>query len=184
MAQKKNIMIVSTRTVDQFTERQKFTQWWIWTLIGVAFLVPVGIVLYQIGYQHSPFVPTDLLYQALPFTVLLVMFYLMRLDTVVDASGVSYQFFPFQVAPKRIEWSDVQQLYVRQYSPIKEFGGWGIRFGFEKGWVYSTRGNVGLQVVKKDGKKVLIGTNKEAELRSYMEQLIKSRVLERKIVVG
>ncbi|MES2389410.1 MAG: hypothetical protein V4543_15515, partial [Bacteroidota bacterium] len=54
--------------------------------------------------------------------------------------------------------------YIRTYSPMGEYGGWGIRYGINKGWLYNVSGNMGLQLELLDGKKVLIGTRKPDEI--------------------
>jgi hypothetical protein len=38
-------------------------------------------------------------------------------------------FFSFLFKFKFYPWKDISRIYIRQYSPIKEYGGWGIRFG-------------------------------------------------------
>jgi hypothetical protein len=62
--------------------------------------------------------------------------------------------------------------YIRKYNPIKDYGGWGIRWGsFRKGNAYNMSGNMGLQLVFKDGKKLLFGTQRSSELDQIIEQL-------------
>lgn len=53
-----------------------------------------------------------------------------------------------------------------------DYGGWGLRLGFfGKGRAYNISGNIGMQIVFKDGKKLLIGTQKSAEIKSFLERL-------------
>lgn len=48
--------------------------------------------------------------------------------------------------------------HVRQYRPILDYGGWGIRWAPGKGWAYTVRGNLGVQLELSDGKRLLVGS--------------------------
>ena len=61
---------------------------------------------------------------------------------------------------------------MRQYSAIGEFGGWGIKYGLGgAGKVYNVSGNKGLQLVYKDGSKLLIGSQRSAEVQQVLSEL-------------
>ena len=61
---------------------------------------------------------------------------------------------------------------MRQYSPIGEFGGWGIKYGFGgAGKVYNVSGNQGLQLVYHDGSKLLIGSKRPEEIQKIILDL-------------
>ena len=67
------------------------------------------------------------------------------------------RFFPFHFREKHFAWEDISKAYVRRYSPLWEYGGWGIKYGFQ-GKAYNVSGNEGIQLELKSGKRVLIGT--------------------------
>ena len=52
---------------------------------------------------------------------------------------------------------EIENVYPREYSPVAEYGGWGIRYG-KSGSAYNMRGNRGIQLELKNGKEFLIGT--------------------------
>ncbi|PQJ82980.1 hypothetical protein BTO16_05475 [Polaribacter glomeratus] len=74
---------------------------------------------------------------------------------------------------KTILWSELKEVKVRTYNPIGEYGGWGFRSGFlwnkSKGKAINISGDVGIQLEFKNGKKLLIGTQKKAEAESVLE---------------
>jgi hypothetical protein len=57
----------------------------------------------------------------------------------------------------RIPLKNVTSAYARDYHPIREYGGWGIRMGGE-GRAFNMRGNRGVQLVLRSGQRVLIGS--------------------------
>ena len=68
-------------------------------------------------------------------------------------------FFPIHLKEHLISFDDIVSYKLRTYSPIREFGGWGIRYGFEcKG--YTVSGNKGLEITLKNGRKILFGSQK------------------------
>ncbi|APZ48188.1 hypothetical protein BW723_16255 [Polaribacter reichenbachii] len=81
-----------------------------------------------------------------------------------------YQFFPFHLKLKLIAWQDISKAYVRNYSPISDYGGWGLKGGWSsaKGKAINVSGDVGIQLELKTGKKLLIGTNKESEAKRVL----------------
>jgi hypothetical protein len=76
---------------------------------------------------------------------------------------VTFKYYP---------WNEISKSYVRQYFPIREYGGWGLRLGiFGKGKAYNISGDKGLQVEFSDNKKLLIGTNKPDELAETLDKI-------------
>ncbi len=161
-----------------FSERQQFRQWWIWLmLIGIN-----GLFLYGIYEQvgESRLSVTRLMSNASFFFTsclcLLItgLFISFRLDTQIKENGIYVKVFPFHLSFKIFQWDKISKLFVRQYNPIGEYGGWGLRLGlFGKGKAYNVSGNQGLQIVFTDNKRLLIGTKKPAELRDTLIKLDK-----------
>jgi len=157
-----------------FTEQQRFRQIWVWLmLIGINGLFLYGIYQQVISGQqwgNKPMSDTGL-FVALGSTVLLtILFFILRLDTEIKRDGIYVRFFPFRLSFKKYSWDKVSKSFVKQYNPIMDYGGWGIRFGlFGKGRALNVSGNKGIQIVLTDGTRLLIGTNKPEEARQALQ---------------
>ncbi len=81
----------------------------------------------------------------------------MGLKTEIDLNEIRFSFVPF--VKKRIKWSEIKKAEVVNYG----FVGWGIRLSFKYGIVYNIKGNRGLAIELRDGKRFVICTQKEAE---------------------
>lgn len=68
-----------------------------------------------------------------------------------------------------IALADVQEATVRTYSPVKEYGGWGIKGWSRRNITYNVRGDRGVQLVLVDGRKILIGSQRPEELARALE---------------
>lgn len=92
---------------------------------------------------------------------MLYLFYTLRLITHVDAKGIYIRFYP--LPGKIIDYAEVESCIARTYRPLREYGGWGIKYG-RGGKAYNISGDRGAQLVMKDGKRVLIGSQHADEL--------------------
>ncbi|MAD50840.1 MAG: hypothetical protein CMC95_06045 [Flavobacteriales bacterium] len=98
-----------------------------------------------------------------------VIFWFMKLKLRVSKEGLHYQFFPVHFKERLIPFEDITNFKARTYSPLKEFGGWGIRFGFESK-AYNVSGDKGLQLELSNGRKVLFGSQNHKALEKAMKK--------------
>jgi hypothetical protein len=157
-----------------FSEQQRFKQIWLWALIlGITVLFLSGLVS-QVYFGHkfgsNPMSNTTLIIVTISTFFPALLLICMRLDTEIRSDGIYVRFFPLQMHFSFYSWDNFNQCFVREYSPIGEFGGWGIR-GIGKNKALNISGNKGIQLVMKDGSKLLIGTNKIDEAIIILKQL-------------
>lgn len=156
-----------------FTERQQFRQLW---LILLLILLNGGF-LYECIRQiimdqqsgHPTMTNTSLITATAIVIMVTLLIFLCRLETRIQTDGIYVRFFPFHFTYRFFPWNDLSAYYIRQYNPIPEYGGWGLR-GFGKNKALNISGNKGLQLEIKNGSKLLIGTQKPEELSAILEQ--------------
>lgn len=157
-----------------FSESQRFRQWWVWALlIGVEGLMIYGLneqIFLHKSFGTNPTSDSGLIISVASITLVLISFWVIRLDTSIDDEGIHVQFFPFHLKKRHYPWETIQSIAVRNYRPIVEFGGWGIR-GFGSNRALNISGSIGLQIHFKNGKKLLIGTQKGGALSLLSEKL-------------
>jgi hypothetical protein len=93
-----------------------------------------------------------------------------KLITQIRTDGIYVSFPPFQTSFTKCKWENISRLYIRKYNPLKEYGGWGIRFGY-KGRAYNISGNIGIQIVFTDNSQLLIGTNEADDIADILIRL-------------
>lgn len=148
--------------VNVYEEQQKFTQWWIYLILGGLFFVS-AISLAE--PENLSFSTVSLPIFVLSI-VLIVLFAALRLDTKISQSEISVKYFP--LFKRAFQWNDIDSVELINYGFV---GGWGIRLTIKYGTVYNTSGNKGLFVKLKNGKKFIIGTQREDEMKEYLKQL-------------
>jgi len=159
-----------------FEEKQRFTQWWLWLLIAIP-LVFILFEPFKMMIGRGTLSIEDLgngFWVGLIAIVLVYIFIaLCHLTVVIDENGVAYQLFPFQINLKRVPWKNLEKAYTRKYLPITEYGGWGYRIGL-KGKAINIRGNHGIQLMLKSGKKLLLGTQRPEEAQLVILKYFKN----------
>lgn len=154
--------------MEPYTESQKFNQLWLKLVIIIPFITVIGSIMF--GKPDSA-QTTNLIVSFAVLGAISALFYLSKLDTRIDEKGITLRFFPFQRYYYFVGWDEIEEAKIRQYKPIMEYGGWGLRYTFRNGKAYNVRGNKGLQLVLKSGKKFLIGTQNESGMQSYLSEL-------------
>lgn len=159
-----------------FKEEQRFTQLWVILLILVSCLVPLGIILGTYIKNPNSYSVGELIFIIGIILLASGIIFLFKLTTKIDELGIHYKFFPFHLKLKTIKWNDISNAYVRTYDAITEYGGWGLKGGAlwnkSKGTAINVSGDIGIQLELKNGKKLLIGTQKKEQAKSTLENYI------------
>jgi len=92
-----------------------------------------------------------------------------KLQTRLSESALYMRFFPFHFSYRKIDFDTIATVYARSYQPLGEFGGWGIRWT-PCGRAYNVSGNQGVQLELKNGKRILIGSQRAEELASLLQE--------------
>ena len=158
-----------------FIEEQRFTQLWLHILLIVSFTFSIVVVVKK--YIESNSDNNDALVDLIiVFGLILLVYGLIlfsKLKTRIDENGIQFRLIPFHFTAKSIAWDKIEKVYVRKYDAISEYGGWGMKGGMlwrkSKGVAYNVRGAIGLQLELKNGKKILIGTQKEDEIKRVLQ---------------
>ncbi|MDP7357629.1 MAG: DUF6141 family protein [Pseudomonadales bacterium] len=157
-----------------YAERQRFRQWWIWLLVLIGPVVSLWAIFQQL-VMGSPFGNNPAPDYVLVVLVIIVggglplFMYSTGLDTEVRDCGVCIRFRPFHRKWVVFGFGSIQKAEACTYSPLRDYGGWGIRYG-RKGKAYNVSGNKGVMLVLSDGKSVLIGSGNHEILCSAIKE--------------
>ena len=141
-----------------FEEKQKFNQWWLWVILLSFPIISVG-----------PFDDNEInVYYVLIGLAIPLLFYLFELRIKVNGKGFHYQFFPFHLKFHAIKMDEIESFKAMEYSPLKEYGGWGIKYGF-KGKAYNVSGNKGVKIFLNNGTNIMFGSQKNSEFAKALK---------------
>lgn len=158
-----------------FNEEQRFTQWWLWLLLTPIAIFPLVGIYQQLikgeDFGSKPLSDIGLILLALFVFLIIGLLLKMKLTTTIDRTGIRINFFPF--IKKHVRWTEIKSAEVVNYGFV---GGWGIRMWTKYGTVYNIKGNKGLAIELNNGKKFLIGTQKENELKDLIKKMPLSKM--------
>jgi len=138
-----------------FVEKQRFPLWADLLLWAGGALAPALILLFD-AQQFQP--------ALLSISVVLLLLWLMlfRMVTTVDQDQVVVTFGWIPSYSRRIPLADIKKAKAVSYSPIREYGGWGIR-GIPVSCL-NARGSLGVKLILSTGRSLLIGSQRPQEL--------------------
>ncbi len=153
-----------------FSETQRFTQVWIWAITLSAAVLTWAIFLRELYFAPEP--STSATEAAIFLLVLLVVgvgipafVYSLRLEVELNEEELAIRFRPF--VRRRIPLSRIREFHARPYRPIREYGGWGLRYG-PSGKAYNVKGDRGVQLLLEGREKLLVGSQRPEEFEGAL----------------
>lgn len=156
--------------MEVFRENQFIKWWWLSMFILAVILIIFGTAYYATrDAEEETAVIVSIISCIIGFPIVFSLLFL-RLETRIDEKGISAYFRPFSFTRKFYPWENIKECYIRQYSPIAEYGGWGLRGFGSSPEAYNIWGNQGIQLITKDGTRFLIGTQRPKAARETIER--------------
>lgn len=152
-----------------FQEKQRFSQAWLWVILGVIW----GVLLYSLYTVILTYGLNGMtvVWNGVGVFVLLLVTILaleIQLKTAVFSDRIEIRFKPFVYRKEVFHKKDIQQLTLLQYDPLKNYGGWGLRLSPTYGKAYTVKGTNGLMIQLKTGRKLLIGTQQPEQMEKAL----------------
>ncbi len=158
-----------------FKEEQHFRQWWMWLILVSALLAIVIPLANELSARSwditSEYFSRLILYGSLAVLFIVAVFIVLvlsRLKTKITYDEIFITFPPLKRKSYRIKVQEIERFEIRKYRAKREYGGYGFRSRRTSGQAYTISGNIGLQLYFKNGKKLLIGTQKRQAIESAM----------------
>lgn len=152
-----------------FQEEQRFPM--MWSIIVLLLTLPLMIYVFFFSDEKENLSRFEYYFAVIAYLLVIFLIHSIKMTTTVTKEDIRVRFTPFHIKPKVFAWSEIENAFVRDYKPVREYGGWGVRYSFKNGRAYNIAGNKGLQLELNNGKKVLIGTQKEMELDAVVKEL-------------
>jgi hypothetical protein len=156
--------------MNTFVEVQKFKQWYIWfPILTVSFIwlyAFIKQVIFGFTVGSRPESDTEIcLIGLLIICPLFLLFWKLELTTTIDQNTITLELKPF--TSKIINLSDIVEFKIIQYN----FVGFGWRIATQYGTVYNCSGNEGIQFYLKDGKSILLGSQRPKDIINFLNSI-------------
>jgi hypothetical protein len=165
MARQDNDSPILLEEVQQFTKAS--ARDFIKILMGIVLLALVISLLFQKGRLTDY---NKLLIVLLPILLVVNIILASRLITQIRSNGIYVRFPPWQSKFAVFNWTDIAEIYVREYEGVKEFMGWGIRYAPRRmGYIVSASSCI--EVILKNGSTLIITTQRPQEMKTILDSL-------------
>ncbi len=159
-----------------YRETQKFGLVCFWG-IGLCWAIALGVMGYTYfnlktagKLSNDFYIPFILVMGVL--TLVEILFFSARLVIEVRESGIFIRYIPFHLHFKEIPLDTCIKVQAVSYSPLGDYGGWGIRYA-PKGRCYNCKGTQGVKLEFANGKHIMLGTQKPQELEAAIRLIWK-----------
>jgi hypothetical protein len=94
--------------------------------------------------------------------------------TVITRDNLTVRWGMLGLKVLRLKMDDISEDVLHKFAPLRDFGGYGIRFNRDMK-AYYLRGDQGVKITMKNGKKYLVGSDHPHQLAGVIETLITSK---------
>ena len=155
-----------------FREAQRFRQWWVWLIVaGVAAVGWWGFIQQVVFGRPFGDNPAPTWAMVLIWVVFgwgfPAFFLLLRLVVEVTADAVVVGFRP--LSRRVLPIGEIEHVEARQYNALVEYGGWGVKGWSRQKMAYNVRGNRGVELTLRDGRRIMLGSQRSEELAAAIE---------------
>ncbi len=167
-----------------YKEIQRFDSIWLKVLLTVGLFAPLCILLYgayQQIIQGVPFGDNPASDGMLIMTIVLLLvfavvmyfiFFRAKMITEVDSEKITVKFFPLIWTERVYKKEDIESFKVEKYNSLLRFGGWGLRYRSTKEMAINTSGNMGVLLIMKNGKKIMLGSKDTDNFAQALEKML------------
>jgi hypothetical protein len=132
----------------------QYCSWWVYGL-----LLGIGLVLARAYRVSGRVLPLGFIALIVILTALFL-----RLETVVSEQELAVSFGWLPVVRKRMPLTEITRVEASSYRPLRDFGGWGWRFGPGGVQALTAKGTAGVFLWLRDGQRYLVGSARSDEL--------------------
>ena len=153
-----------------FEETLRFRQPQLWLPLLILFTAVLGVQAYFLAKSPESLSFLRLLAPAICLVVFggaSLLLYLSRLDVMVTASGLHARFYPLERSFRDTSWKDIGDMRIVTVRPMRNFGGWGLRYG-SKSKAYIVTGDQCVEFTLADGSRLYVNTLKPEEFLSSL----------------
>ena len=160
-----------------FREAQRPRHWYFWAFLVFLILMMWSMAIYQlllgipVGDNPAGDLELTVIF-VLAGVIFPVFLLLIKLEVEVRSDGLFVRFLPLHLRFKKIPLDGVIDVQSVTFSPLGDFGGWGVRYGDQEK-AYTINGKRGVRLTYKDGRGLLIGSLLPEEMETAIRAIWK-----------
>lgn len=159
---------MSAQAQTEFSETQymRDQRWIMLIVVGIALLVWWGFIeqiILDKTWGNNPEPDWIVWITWLIFGIAFpIFFYKLKLTITLYPEYIDINYNP--LTKRQIAYDQIAQAKATEYSPIKEYAGWGVKGWSSQKMAYNVKGNQGVELTLQDGRIVMLGSQKATAL--------------------
>lgn len=117
------------------------------------YLSPIALLPLIIEYFSDKITPDDFIAAGVLFIVFILIGFGLTLKWSISKDAFSFKYPPFYNKWRKIPLSEIKKMEIMKINPLKEFGGWGFRYG-KLGQAFTTTGRMIIHIETTRGQKL------------------------------
>ncbi len=177
------MMTVRDSCTPVFSETQRIKNYWILP-VALVFAVTIAFLWYGLyrqvvlghpfGNHPAPngFLVAMVVLETLVCLAVCTFIASMKLVVEVRNDALSIHFFP--IKKMQIPYASIVRFQARDYRPVKEYGGWGVKFSWSRNArAFTVSGHRGVEIFLDNGERVMLGSQRPDELAAVLGSYVK-----------
>lgn len=161
-----------------YREVQQFRQPWIWFVLLCSSLSALYAAVMPFcldtSWEENAVINVILILFGIIFGIFFpLLFYTAKLITEVRTDGLYLSFYPLLFSRIKVPYENLVNTEVIHYHPLRDYGGWGIRYG-PNGKAYNVSGDRGVLLELANSERILIGSHNPEQLARAIGLSIKN----------
>ncbi len=134
------------------------------------YLLPISFLPVVVDYFNNKLNKESITASIVLFAVFFLVGFLLKLEWEFTLTNFSYKYRPIYNKWKTIPLSDIKTANIMKINPLREFGGWGFRFG-RLGQAFTTTGRIILHIETHSGKRLNFTVKNQLETEIALKKL-------------
>ncbi len=148
-------MLLPLKPISQ-THKMTWVFWITLPILSITMLISLVLGMKKEGSHWSDLTLEDSINSdTLPALVLVglvgSLLYTIKLTWSLNRKGFYYRYRPFIMKTRFLPREDIESITLEKINPLRDFGGWGLRYSKKYGKAYTTQGNYVLRIRLKSG---------------------------------
>ncbi len=138
------------------------------------YLMPIALLPLGIEFFRDKITIDDLIYTCTLLSFFICIGFVLRLKWTISSDAFSYKYNPIYNKWKTIPLAEIKTMSVMKINSIKEFGGWGFRYG-KLGQAFTTTGRMIIHIETIKGQKLNFSVENVEKTELAITEFLKNK---------
>lgn len=134
------------------------------------YLMPIALLPICIEYFIDKITLDDFIASFVLFLFFIAIGFGLRLKWTISQDAFTFKYTPFYSQWRKIPMTEIKTMSVMKINPLKEFGGWGFRYG-KLGQAFTTTGRMIIHLETVKGQKLNFSVNNAEKAEIAIKEL-------------